>query len=119
MPQIDDWEDRAMFTQILVLRTRDKYTWWLYYHLLAHRFSVYPIHHPVVPPGQSRIRTTIHAINTEQQVERFVDAIFGFVEEMIRIEDGDSQERVPEAARHVYRWMQNEGLDGFGMVQSG
>ena len=116
MPLMHDWEDRAIFTQVIVLRTRDKYTWWLYFHLLSHGFSVYPIHHPVVPLGHSRIRTTLHAINTEEQVERFVDTVFSFVEEMMRIEEGETAHKVPETARHVYQWMRNEGLDGFGMV---
>ena len=38
-------------------------------------FDVYPIRSPTVPKGQERVRIIIHSHNTEEEVERLVDAL--------------------------------------------
>ncbi|RYP67343.1 hypothetical protein DL771_007287 [Monosporascus sp. 5C6A] len=116
VPLADGWEDRPFLAHIIPISTRQKYTWWLYFHLLALSFCVFPVEHPVVPLGQGRLRVILHASNTEDQVQRFVDAVFAWVEEMIEIEDGRTAETVSHAARRVYAWMRRERLTGYGMV---
>lgn len=69
-----------------------------------------------MPKGQSRLKVTFHAKNTEVQVEGLVNAIYEWVEEMIDIEDRVGKDKIPRAARQVYAWMANEKLDGFGMM---
>lgn len=69
-----------------------------------------------MPKGQSRLKVTFHAKNTEAQIEGLVAAIYDWVEEMIDIEEGRSNDKVPSAARQVYAWMAEEGLTGFGMA---
>lgn len=118
IPQTNGWEDRPLFTQIITIHTRDKYTWWLYYQLLSSAFCVYPVHHPVVPVGRSRIRVTLHAANTEEQIEKLVHTVFHWVQEVMDIEEGRVAEKAPGAATTVYAWMKKEGLSGFGFVQT-
>jgi 8-amino-7-oxononanoate synthase len=36
---------------------------------------VYPIRSPTVPKGKERVRIIIHSHNTEEEVERLVDAL--------------------------------------------
>lgn len=115
VPLVDGWEERSFLAHILPVMTRPKYTWWLYLQLLARGFCVFPVEHPVVPAGKGRLRVIIHATNTEDQVEGFIDAIFSWVEEMIKIEDGTTKATVSLAADRVYAWMRKEGLTGYGM----
>lgn len=68
-----------------------------------------------MPAGKGRLRVIIHASNTEDQVQGFVDAVFSWVEEMIKIEDGETTATVSLAADRVYTWMRSESLTGYGM----
>ena len=62
--------------------------------------------------GQSRLRLSFHASNTELQVEDLVSAICEWAEEMIKIEDGEANgNKIPRAARQVYEWMGDESVD--------
>lgn len=67
-----------------------------------------------MPLGQGRLRVILHASNTEDQVQQFIDGIFSWVEEIIEIEDGKTSETVSHAARQVYAWMSRENLTGYG-----
>lgn len=115
VPLVDGWEERPFLAHILPVMTRPKYTWWLYFQLLAQGFCVFPVEHPVVPAGKGRLRVIIHATNTEDQVQGFIDAIFSWVQEMIQIEDGTTTATVSVAADRVYTWMRKEHLTGYGM----
>lgn len=82
--------------------------------------------YPIVPLRRGRVKISLHAANTEDQIVRLVCAIFGWVEEIHALEEEEEEEcqgvvsgssvRVTSAARRVYDWMRSEGLDGFGMV---
>ncbi|KAK5631817.1 hypothetical protein RRF57_007531 [Xylaria bambusicola] len=115
VPLVNGWMDRPFLAHIIPIRTRPKYTYWLYFHLLAKSFSVFPVEHPVVPLGKGRLRITLHCHNTEEEVQRFVAEVFSWVEEMIRIEDHVGSETVSRAASDVYAWMRRENLSGYGM----
>jgi 8-amino-7-oxononanoate synthase len=115
VPLAEGWEDRPFLAHIVPVMTRPKYTWWLFFQVLARSFSVFPVEHPVVPAGQGRLRVILHASNTEEQVQDFIDAIFSWVEEMIDIEDGKITQTVSRAADQVYAWMKRENLTGYGM----
>ncbi|KAI1076951.1 5-aminolevulinate synthase [Whalleya microplaca] len=117
LPQMDGWEDRSIHTQIIMIHTRDRYTWWLYYQLLSSSCCVYPVHHPIVPLGRSRIRAIVHSNNTEEHIQKLTDTIFHWVEEVMDIEEGRVTQKAPGAARIVYEWMEKEGLSGFGLVR--
>ncbi|KAI0465884.1 5-aminolevulinate synthase [Xylaria cf. heliscus] len=116
VPLAEGWQDRDFFTHIMTVSTRQEYTYWLYFHLQSKSFSVFPVGYPVVPVGQGRMRIILHAHNTEEQVEALVEAIFGWVEEMLELEKGGLAETPCEAAAQVYAWMAREGLTGFGML---
>ncbi|KAK2600550.1 hypothetical protein N8I77_010077 [Diaporthe amygdali] len=109
VPLVDGWEERSFLAHILPVMTRPEYTWWLFFQLLARGFCVFPVEHPVVPAGKGRLRVIIHASNTEDQVQGFVDAVFSWVEEMIKIEDGETTATVSLAADRVYTWMSDSG----------
>ncbi|KAI0848451.1 putative aminotransferase [Daldinia vernicosa] len=116
VPLSENWEDRPFLTHIFTIFTRPKYLYWLYFHVLSRGYCVWPIEHPAVPPGQGRIKVSLHAGNTEAQVKGLVDTIFEWVEEIMAIEDGRSSVNVTKAAGRVYDWMKSEGLDGFGII---
>ncbi|KAI0407869.1 5-aminolevulinate synthase [Xylaria palmicola] len=116
VPLAEGWEDRTIHTHIVTVSTKQRYTYWLFFHLLSSSICVFPVEHPVVPLGQGRLRIIVHANNTEEQVEFLVAAIFTWVEEILAIEDGRAPEKVSAAARQVYTWMRREGLTGFGMA---
>ncbi|KAI5921036.1 putative aminotransferase [Camillea tinctor] len=116
VPPADDWEIHPFFTHIVPIWTRQRYIYWLYFHLLSAGFCTWPIEHPVVPPGQGRIRMTLHAGNTKVQIESLVYAMFEWVEEIFAIEEGANGAKVSRAATEVYEWMRSEGLEGWGLV---
>ncbi|KAK7757581.1 hypothetical protein SLS62_000596 [Diatrype stigma] len=115
VPLAHGWEDRAFLTHIITVSTHQSYVYWLYFHLLYKSFSVFPIEYPVVPLGQGRLRVTLHASNTEEQVKSLVGAIYAWVEEMLELGKGGTVKTASEAAKQVYSWMAQEGLTGFGM----
>lgn len=116
VPLAEGWEDRAFNTHLLSISTRPKCLWWMYYHLLSAGYRTFPVTYPVVAPGKGRLRCIIHAYNTEEQVEGFVNAIYAWVQEMMDIEAGTASEPVTKAAKEVYDWMRQEQVNGFGMV---
>ncbi|KAF1852052.1 putative aminotransferase [Cucurbitaria berberidis CBS 394.84] len=116
VPLATGWEERPFLTHIVTIWTRQKYTYWIYMHLLSASFFVLPVKQPIVPSGESRLRVTFHAKNTAAQVIGLVDQIFAWLEEIMAIEDGMAEQKVTKAAREVYAWMKREGLKGFGMV---
>lgn len=68
-----------------------------------------------MPLGQSRLKVTFHASNTEEQVQGLTHAIFEWAQEVMAIEDGTTDKGLSRAAETVYNWMRAEGLSGFGM----
>ncbi|KAM4060798.1 major facilitator superfamily protein [Hirsutella rhossiliensis] len=110
IPLSKGWEERSFFTHVITLWTRQRCTYWLYFHLLFSSFSVMPVEHPVVPAGQSRLKVTVHGGNTEAQIQGLVKAIYVWVEEMLAAEETGE---VTTAAAKVYAWMKREKLSGF------
>ncbi|KAM0263420.1 hypothetical protein ACHAQJ_001276 [Trichoderma viride] len=86
MPMTDDFESESFLGPIIPLATRHRYTHFLCYHVQLKGVNVFPIDCPVVPRGRSRLRVTIHAGNTEEEVDAFVEAICGFAQEMLDME---------------------------------
>ncbi|KAH7329670.1 5-aminolevulinate synthase [Stachybotrys elegans] len=115
VPLADGWEHRPFLTHIVAISSPQYSVWWMYFHLAAASFCVFPVEYPTVPIGKSRLRLIIHAHNTEDHVRGFISSLFGWVQEMLSIEQGETQADVPKAAGDVYRWMRQEGLTGFGM----
>ncbi|KAI0165410.1 putative aminotransferase [Hypoxylon sp. FL1284] len=116
IPLLEGWETRPFVTHIATLRTRQKYIYWLYFHILSSSYCVFPVGPPAVPLGQSRLKVTFHAGNTEEDVRGLAKAIFEWVQEITAIEYGDTDKTLTGAAEAVYNWMRSEGLKGFGMV---
>ncbi|MCJ1357757.1 MAG: hypothetical protein MMC33_007753 [Icmadophila ericetorum] len=106
------WEERDFVTHIVPIWTRTRHSYWLAFHLNFHKFCAFPVEYPTVAKGQSRLRLSFHASNTELQVEDLVSAICEWAEEMIKIEDGEANgNKIPRAARQVYEWMGDESVD--------
>ncbi|KAI4608822.1 putative secondary metabolism biosynthetic enzyme [Alternaria metachromatica] len=122
IPLLKDWEASPTATShIITIRTRQPYTYWLYFHLLLDGYCVFPVEHPVVAKGESRLKVTFHAGNTEEQVSGMVTSVFAWIQETMEIEGSkDDAQRigVSQAAHKVYTWMAHEGLTGFGMPAS-
>lgn len=70
------------------LWTRQRYNWWLVFHLQLNGISAFPIDFPTVPKGQSRIRLMFHGGNTEAEVDSLVATICNWAKEMVEIETG-------------------------------
>ncbi|KAI4262491.1 MAG: hypothetical protein L6R42_002333 [Xanthoria sp. 1 TBL-2021] len=114
VPLSSEWQDMPALTHIIPIWTRQRYNYWLVFHLYMRKFSTVPVEFPVVPKGQGRIRIVFHANNTESQVESLVSAIGEWAQEMMEIEkdQGTRGTRLPRAARQVYAWMGNRAVDG-------
>lgn len=102
IPLSEGWEEREHFVHMVPVWSRQRYTYWLTFHLNLSGISAYPIDYPIVPKGQSRIRLVFHGANTKMEVERLAQAICSFAAEMIDIEEGRTEEKAPKAAQYVY-----------------
>ena len=113
VPLYSDWEDKPFLTHIVPIWTRQRYSYWLVFHLNIRNFRAFPVEYPVVPKGQSRVRLVFHANNTENEVERLVSAISEWAKEMINIEAGGGDKpKIPRAARQVYALMGDDVVNG-------
>ncbi|KAK3317262.1 putative aminotransferase [Cercophora scortea] len=107
IPVLEDWQERDFQCHIVPLKTRQRYNWWLVFHLQLSGISAFPIDYPTVPRGQSRIRLMFHAGNTEEQVELLASTICNWAAEMIEIEESPdgAKGKIPKAAHQVYGLM--------------
>lgn len=106
IPLLDEQRPHGFITHIAPVWTRDRYNYWLVFHLQLSGICAFPINYPTVPKGQSRIRIMFHGQNTEAEVDSLVAALCGFAKEMIDIEKGgDAVQKVPKAAQKVYGLM--------------
>ncbi|KAI0440571.1 putative aminotransferase [Xylaria telfairii] len=106
IPLCDDWETRDFLSHVIPIRTRDKYSYWLAFHLQFAGYCLFPIDYPVIPKGQSRVRLVIHGGNTEAEVQGMANSLFEWAQEMIDIETGDGTgPKIPKAALKVYELM--------------
>lgn len=106
IPVMDDWESNEFNAHIVPVWTRQRYNWWLVFHLQLNGISAFPIDFPTVPKGQSRVRLMFHAGNTESEVDSLVATICNWAKEMIDIEKGpDGKGKMPSATQHVYALM--------------
>jgi 8-amino-7-oxononanoate synthase len=112
VPLSDGWEQRPFLTHIIPIWTRPRYAYWLVFHLSLSKFSAFPVEYPTVPKGTNRVRVTLHADNTQTQIEGLVSAICDWAQEMIHIESNKSGDSIPRAARQVYAWMADENVGG-------
>ena len=105
IPVMNDWESNDFNTHIVPVRTRQRYNWWLVFHLQLNGVSAFPIDFPTVPKGQSRIRLMFHGANTESEVEFLATTICNWAKEMIDIEGTEGKRKMPRAAQQVYALM--------------
>jgi hypothetical protein len=61
-----------------------------------------------VPKGKNRVRVTLHAGNTEAEVEGMIAAICEWTQEMLLMEQSTGGEQIPKAARQLYVWLNSE-----------
>ncbi|KAL6708029.1 hypothetical protein ACN47E_003463 [Coniothyrium glycines] len=102
IPNIEGWESRNLVTHVVPVMTRQRYTLFLCYHLQMAGINCFPIDYPVVPKGFNRIRIVFHAGNTTQQVEKLASSICEWAQEMLDLEAGGKNGKVPNAARQVH-----------------
>ena len=106
VPLLRGWDTRPFVTHLVPVWTRPRYSYWLVFHLHIRGFCASPVEYPTVPKGQSRVRLTFHADNTISQVERLIDAISEWAQEMLELERGAGvRGKIPSAARQVYALM--------------
>ena len=106
IPVSEDGESRDFVAHVVPVWTRQRYNWWLVFHLQLSGISAFPIDFPTVPKGQSRIRLMFHAGNTEAQVDFLATTICDWAKEMIDIEEGvEGKGNMPKAAQQVYASM--------------
>lgn len=110
VPLREDWERRTFQAHVCPIWTRNQYSFWLVFHLSIAGFSAFPVEYPTVPKGQSRVRLSFHAANSEEQVDRLVRSICEWAKEMMDIEDGDVGDKIPKGAKQVYALMDNEAI---------
>lgn len=95
-----------MRSHVVTIWVKDGKSFWLFFHLVFANLSTFPVAYPTVPPGSDRIRITFHSSNTEEDVERLVNTICEWAQEMLEIEEnggkGTAIGMMPRAARKVY-----------------
>lgn len=64
--------------------------------------NAYNISYPVVPRGTGLVRMIFHAHNTEEEVDKAVDAICSWAAEMLEIDEDGKNSTLPKAAVRVY-----------------
>lgn len=105
IPVADDWENTEWHAHIVPLWTRQRYNWFLVFHLQLAGISALPVDYPTVPKGQGRIRLMFHAANTEAEVEHLAKTVCDWAQEMIDIESGVTEVKIPVAAQQAYALM--------------
>lgn len=106
VPLAEEWEDHDFLVHCVPVWTRQRYNYWLVFHLQLNGICAFPIEHPVVPKGQSRVRLIFHGGNTEDDVDKLVTALCAFAQEMIELEkEPKDVPKVPKAAQQVYALM--------------
>ncbi|KAK4450479.1 PLP-dependent transferase [Podospora aff. communis PSN243] len=119
IPLSEDWESRELLTQFVPVWTRQKYNYFLVFHLHLAGFCAFPIDPPVVPKGTSRVRLVFHASNTEAEVEGLAECIATWAEEMVDIEESGKGVRIPAAARLAYSMLGTEEVKSGGVAAHG
>ncbi|VUC30986.1 unnamed protein product [Clonostachys rosea] len=106
IPLSEDMEERDFLVHVIPIRTRQRYSYWLTFHLQLAGYCIFPIDYPVVPKGKSRVRLIVHGSNTEAQIDGIAKAICDWSREMIEIETSvDSGSKMPKSAQQVYALM--------------
>ncbi|EGP84004.1 5-aminolevulinate synthase [Zymoseptoria tritici IPO323] len=105
IPVADDWENTEWHAHIVPLWTRQRYNWFLVFHLQLAGISALPVDYPTVPKGQGRIRLMFHAANTEAEVDHLAKTVCDWAQEMIDIESGVTEVKIPVAAQQAYALM--------------
>lgn len=106
IPLAECWEEQPFVTPVAPIWTRPGYHYWLFCHLGLSKICAFAVQYPTVPKEYPRVRLVFHANHTESQVLRVVSAVCEWADEMIDIErSDDSVEKVPQAARKVYKSM--------------
>jgi 8-amino-7-oxononanoate synthase len=105
IPLAEDWESRSFVAHIVPIWTRARYNYYLFFHLRLAKIVAFPIDHPVVPKGTSRVRLVFHANNTMEEVDKLVASLVDWAQEMLDIENSENGGALlPIAARQVYAW---------------
>ncbi|KAJ5259404.1 8-amino-7-oxononanoate synthase [Penicillium angulare] len=102
IPLAADYEDIELLTHIVPVLTRPKHELYLFFHLMINNINAYNVSFPVVPKGKSRVRLVFHAHNGLEQAETLANVICEWAQEMLEIEDGQTGNVIPSAARQVY-----------------
>lgn len=106
VPLSEDWDEQPFLTHIVPIWTRQRYSYWLVFHLHFFKCCAFPVEYPTVPKGQGRVRLAFHANNTASQIDELVNAICEWAQEMMKIEEGSGDKnRIPRAARQIYALM--------------
>ncbi|ORY70953.1 putative aminotransferase [Pseudomassariella vexata] len=103
VPLCEDMEERDFLVHIVPIRTRQRYSYWLAFHLQLDGYCILPIDYPVVLKGQSRLRLIVHGANTEEQIDGIAKATCEWAREMVDIETGaDASSKIAKSAQQVY-----------------
>ncbi|KAE9363948.1 8-amino-7-oxononanoate synthase [Stipitochalara longipes BDJ] len=102
VPLAEDWELRPFHSHIVPLKLRRGHEHFLFVHLAMANMNAYAISYPVVPKGTGIIRLVFHAHNTTKEIDRLLDSVGDWAQEMLDIERGESKNALPSAARRAY-----------------
>ena len=102
VPLAEDYEDRAVHSHVVPIKVRGGMETTLSVHLLMANMNAYPISYPVVPKGTGLVRCVFHAHNTIEEIERLVEAVGEWAEEVMEIESSGSKGKVPSAMKRAF-----------------
>jgi len=118
MPHFEDqdgmWHDVPITHLVPLWCRRPNHALYLAFHLTRDGFNPCNIAFPIVGKGEDRVRLTLHAYNTRQDMDRLVASIMAFTEEMFAIEASGDKTRLPAAAKLAYALFDEATAEGSG-----
>ncbi|EME79087.1 uncharacterized protein MYCFIDRAFT_34548 [Pseudocercospora fijiensis CIRAD86] len=107
IPVMENWETKPFLSHIVPIWTKEKYNYYLMFHIQLAGYCAWAIDSPVVPEGTGRVRFVFHANNTLAEVDGLAQTILEFFSEMIELKSSKS---TPRAAQKVYRYLSERNL---------
>lgn len=115
MPHFEDdgmWHEVPITHLVPLWCRRPNHALYLAFHLTRAGFNPSNIAFPIVGKGEDRVRLTLHAYNTREEMVRLVESIMEFTEEMFAIEASGDKTRLPAAARLAYALFDEATAEG-------
>ncbi|KDN70594.1 putative aminotransferase class I and II, partial [Colletotrichum sublineola] len=104
MPVHEDgaWHETPITHIVPFWTRRPRHALYLAFHLTRDGFNGCGIVFPIVAKGEDRVRLSLHAHNTKDEVKKLIQSLVAWMQEMLDIEASGDKNRLPTAARLAF-----------------